>query len=149
MERKLGTIRTASWKSKEFGQRVVTDFGTMVLGYCSIPSNIWSRRAFVRERGHCFSSGNPPDTKLQLISTAVPCVPPCALDGFTVFVYFGNLPRFARGAGHVTFRPCAFAPQLSNAGYDDDHREVISARRKRKADFLARLIEEGSTRGSK
>lgn len=42
MERKLGTVRTASWKSKEFGQRVVTDFGTMVLGYCSIPSNIWS-----------------------------------------------------------------------------------------------------------
>lgn len=118
MERKLGTVRTASWKSKEFGQRVVTDFGTMVLGYCSIPSNIWSRRAFVRERGHCFSSGNPPDTKLQLISTAVPCVPPCALDGFTVFVYFGNLPPRGLHAGPAT-SPSALAPSRRNCRTPD------------------------------
>lgn len=118
MERKLGTVRTASWKSKEFGQRVVTDFGTMVLGYCSIPSNIWSRRAFVRERGHCFSSGNPPDTKLQLISTAVPCVPPCALDGFTVFVYFGNLPPRGLHAGPAT-SPSVPAPSRRNCRTPD------------------------------
>lgn len=107
--KEVGSVRTAGLKSKEFGQRVGTDFGRMVLGYRSIRSNIWSagfrsraRPLFQRSAGH--------EATIDFHR------PPCALDGLTVFVYFGNLPP--RGL-HTPLH-------LRNEGYDDDRvrREV-------------------------
>lgn len=140
--KEVGSVRTAGLKSKEFGQRVGTDFGRMVLGYRSIRSNIWSagfrsraRPLFQRSAGH--------EATIDFHR------PPCALDGLTVFVYFGNLPP--RGL-HTAFRPCTFATKDTMTIVSDERSPQTHFRPKEagilfpKADFLLRLIgEERST----
>lgn len=145
MERKFESVRTASSKSKEFGQRVGTDFGTMVLGYCSIPSNIWS--ASFRPRARPLfqlrqSAGH--ETTIDFHGSYHHV---CHRVHLTASQFSFILEIYRRAVGTP---PSALAPSRRNCrtpDTDDDpvSREVISARRK-KADFLPRLIEERSTR---
>lgn len=145
MERKFESVRTASSKSKEFGQRVGTDFGTMVLGYCSIPSNIWS--ASFRPRARPLfqlrqSAGHETTIDFHGSYHRV-----CHRVHLTASQFSFILEIYRRAVGTP---PSALAPSRRNCrtpDTDDDpvSREVISARRK-KADFLPRLIEERSTR---